>query len=113
MQPGKFNAHRYPRLADVPIIDETVGTRKIDVLKNAKGFALLLKRPLGPYAVIVDDNDFTRLNLSNVVSMDQIESTRLRGQDKRVVQFAEHQRPKPERVSHTNNFLLSHQHKRE
>jgi hypothetical protein len=45
--------------------------------------------------------------------MNEIQSTGFGGQDERVVQFAQNERPKPEGIPHPDYFLFSHQHQRE
>ncbi len=59
-------------------------------------------------ALLVDDDDFARLDVADEFGVDQVQRARFAGQHPGVVQAADAQRPKAVRIAHADEFLFGH-----
>jgi hypothetical protein len=102
-------AHFHPRLIDVPVGDGAVGPGEIDIFENAERAARLLGKCLNAFqAVLVDDNDFARLDVADEPGVNQVERAGLAGEHPAVAHPANGQRSKSMGVAHADKFLFRH-----
>ena len=121
-------------LGDVAALEVAVGPREIDELEDAKRVRLLgaFPRVDGADAVLVDDDDFARLDVADELGLDQVQRAGLAGEDMGGVdafpevlgqhhavgilrgdwfgpgQFTEDERAESERIAHADEFVLAH-----
>src|SRR5947207_220402 len=67
--PGKFAPHFGADFADIHATDDAVRPREVNVLKHAEGGLLRLKRKFRTHSVLVDNQNLTRLDFANELSV--------------------------------------------
>lgn len=113
MQPGKLPSHPAAHTVDADVVDEAVRTRKIDILEHAERPLFLVERELRADAVLVDDDDFARLDLADKLGVNEIECARFARQNVSAVELAERERTESERIADADDLPLAHHHERE
>ncbi len=101
-------------LVDVLPEDAAVGTREIDELEDAPvelrgGFAPAHE----PRAALAEDAELARRHLALVHRADEVEGAALGGDDVRVVEAAEAERPEAVRIARRDHPVLREKHERE
>src|SRR5438093_1161594 len=106
---GELAAHFDADFIDVAIGDGAVGPREIDVFEDAEGAAVVAGKGLDAIeAVLVDDDDFARLDIADELGVDEVEGAGFAGQDPGGSEPAQAQGAEAVRVAHTDEFLLGH-----
>ena len=115
VQAGELAAHVRAHLADVDALERAVGPREVDVLENAEA------EPVASagtgceraQAVLVDDDDFARLDVADEFGAgDDVERAALAREHPRVVDLADAERAEAERIAHADDFALAQEHER-
>src|SRR5271155_4424209 len=105
MFPGQFATHCHPDLVNITVGDVAVGPGEIDVLENAESALALFGKSLETArAVLVNHDDFPRLDIANVLGRNQVERARFAGQDISAVDFSKAKRTKTKGVPHADQF---------
>jgi hypothetical protein len=102
----EFRAHVLADLVDGPALHEGIGAGEIDVLEDAWPRRHPRERPQALDPALGDVDDLAVLDVADEPGTDDVERTRLGGQQVMAVEFAEHQRPDAERVAGTDQRLL-------
>src|SRR5712671_2673601 len=108
----EFDADAFARLVDAGPLDDAVGASKIDMLEDAETAVAVAERHHAADPARRDDDNFPGLDVALEFGADNVQRTRLRGQDPRIAQPTEDQRPHPEWVAHTDDLALRDRHQR-
>ena len=99
---GKFRTDFLSYLIDVASFHHAVGSGEIDVLKNTEFLFLLGKGFDTADSVIVDDDDFAGINITNIFRSDDIQGAGFRAQDMGPIDMAQHQGTNTDGVADTD-----------
>ena len=93
-------------------LDDAVGTREVDVLEDAEPAVAPGEGQQALDPASADDDDLSRCDVADELGADDVESTGLRRENPGVAEPAENQRAHPERVAHSDDFVLRECHQR-
>ena len=98
--PRQTPPHLQTALSERAAVEPRVGAREVDELEDVQGRARPGKLDaLAAQAVLVDDEDLARLDLTHEAGADDVEGTALAGDDRAAVQVAEGERTHAVRVA--------------
>ena len=63
--------------------------------------------------ILIDDDDFTRLDIANELGVNQIQRARFAGKHPRIIHATDAERAEAMRITHANKFVLRHDDERE
>ncbi len=102
----QFPADALACLVDALAFDDAVGAGKIDVLEDAEALGLLGKRLDAVQTPRVGGDDLARCDIAHEFSADDVKRAGLRGDDPRLGQAADNERPYPKRVAQADDRIL-------
>ena len=93
-------------------VDNRIGTGGIDILKDTETGLLAAVIPIGTQAIFIEDNDFPRLHIPQVVRADTVQRAGFRSNDIAIFNGADTKRPEPLWISRGNDLFGRHDNQR-
>ena len=113
---GRFSrqllADALARFIDIAAFDGGIGPGEIDIFEDAEAVRLRLEGEMAFDAVLGDHHHLARLDVAHEFRADDVQRAGFRGQDRRAVQHAQHQRAHAEGIAHADQLLGGQRHQR-
>ena len=110
--PCKLSPEGLPHAVHGPAVYLAVRPGEVDIFKDAAAGLHLLEREIRTDAVFRDVDHLSRLHLSQVVRLDQVESARLAGDRIGVLQLSEDQGPEAVGITDGDHLLVGEEQQR-
>ena len=102
----ELGADALARFIDADAVDHAVGPGEIDIFENAQPFMGAVEGPRRAQSFRAGDDHLAGLDVAQELRADDVERAAFRGDDPRLAELAQHQRPHAQGVAHSDQAFL-------